>query len=140
MEEAVAQVHPDAAEKAIEFPAGLFGFPNAKHFLIVDIPGGGDIFKQMVALDQPDLAFTLVNPLAFFPDYAPDVPDEEVNELGASEPDQIIVMLIANVPKEVKEATANLKAPLLFNPHARKGRQVILTDERYTTRQRLFKV
>lgn len=127
-----------AAEKAFEFSPGLFGFPDVTHYVVTDIPGGGDLFKQMLAVDQPSLGFTLVYPYAFFPDYAPDIPDEELKELGIEQPEQAIVMAIVNVPAQFKDSTANLKAPVVFNPHTRKGRQVILTDDRYTTRQRLF--
>lgn len=125
-------------EKAFDFPMGLFGFPNVKRYVITDIPGGGDIFKQMVALEQPTLGFTLVYPYAFFPDYAPDIPDEDLREIGVESPEQAIVMTIANVPAQFKDATANLKAPVVFNPYTRKARQVIMQDDRYTTRHRLF--
>lgn len=127
-----------AADKAFEFAHGLFGFPAAKRFVITEIPGGGDTFKQMVALDEEGLSFTLVYPYAFFPDYAPDIPDADLEELGVTEPEQAIVMAIANVPAQFRESTANLRAPLVFNLASRKARQVILT-ETFATRQRLFK-
>lgn len=139
MKEAAPQKTVSVADKAFEFEAGLYGFPNNKQFLISEIPGGGDIFKQMTAVDQPDLGFTLVFPVAFFPDYVPDIPDEDVRDIGAENPEQVIIMAIASVPEQFKDATANLKAPLVFNPYTRKARQVILSDERYATRQRLFK-
>lgn len=130
-----------AEERAFEFDAGLFGFPSDKRFIIMDIPGGGDIFKQMVCLDRPEVGFTLVNPFAFYADYTPEIPDEEAQEIGASSPEQLVLMTIAIVPeKQFKESTTNLKAPLIFNPHTRKARQVILADERYSTRHRLFQV
>lgn len=125
-------------EKAFEFSPGLYGFPDVKRYLVTDVPGGGDIFKLLVALDQPDLGFTLVHPNAFFPDYVPDIPDDEVRDLGGAGPDDMLVMCIANVPSQFKDSTANLKAPLVFNPHTRKARQVILADDRYSTRHRLF--
>lgn len=140
MEEAVSQKTLSVADKAFEFGAGLYGFPSNKQFVVSEIPGGGDIFKQMIAVDQPDLGFTLVFPVAFFPDYAPDIPDEDIRDIGAQDPEQVIIMAIATVPEQFKDATANLKAPLIFNPYTRKARQVILADERYATRQRLFKV
>ncbi|MFZ5815815.1 MAG: flagellar assembly protein FliW [Bacillota bacterium] len=140
MSEIPAERQAEAEEKVFEFPAGLFGFPTVKRYIVEEIPGGGDIFKQLVALDDPDLAFTLVFPFPLFPEYAPDIPDEELREVGAESTEQILLYAIANVPQQFKEATANLRAPLIFNPFTRKGRQLILTDDRYTTRERLFKV
>lgn len=138
MAEQVAQPALSAEDRAFEFTAGVYGFPSAKRYVISEIPGGGDIFKQLIALDQPDLGFTLVYPFAFFPDYAPEIPDEEVREIGADAPEQVVLMAIANVPAQFKDSTANLKAPVIFNPLTRKARQVILSDERYATRHRLF--
>ncbi|MGE5672743.1 MAG: flagellar assembly protein FliW [Mycobacterium leprae] len=140
MEEKTTTVTESQVEtKAFEFPSGIFGFPMVKRYVIAEVPGGGDIFKQMIALDQPDLGFTLVSPFAFFPDYAPDIPDEELAELEPADGSQVILMAIATVPENIKEATANLRAPVLFNPFTRKGRQVILADDRYPTRARLVK-
>lgn len=132
----VAQVE----EKAFEFTAGIYGFPSLKRFLVANIPGGGDVFKQMVSLESPEVGFTLVFPFAFFPKYEPDIPDEEMEEIGASAPDQVILMAIANIPVEFKQATANLRAPIVFNPHTQQARQVILSDERHSVSQRLFKL
>ncbi len=139
MDEVVSQPTLKTEDRAFEFSAGLFGFPTEKRFVIADIPGGGDIFKQMVSLDSPDVGFTLVYPFAFFPEYAPDIPDAEIKEIGADGPDQLVLMAIANVPSDFKATTANLKAPVIFNPYTRKARQVILTDEQYATRHQLFK-
>ncbi|HWI65848.1 MAG TPA: flagellar assembly protein FliW [Symbiobacteriaceae bacterium] len=126
-------------EKAFEFSPGLYGFPEIKRYVVSEVPGGGDIFRLMIAVDQPDLGFTLVYPFAFFPDYAPDIPDTEVKEVGGEKPEDLLIMCIANVPEQFRESTANLKAPILFNPFTLKARQVILSDDRYTTRHRLFK-
>ena len=127
-----------AAANVIEFETGMFGFPNARRFILGEVPGGGEIFKQLLAVEQPDLGFTLVMPNAFFPDYLPPISEEDLTALEAGNVEDVVIMVIANVPREVKESTANLRAPLMFNPYTRKARQVILSDERYTTRQRLF--
>lgn len=134
----VVPVGSQTEAKAFEFSPGLFGFPDVKHYVVTDVAGGADLFKLMLAVDRPDLGFTLVYPFAFFGDYTPDIPEADIRELGAERPDDILIMVIANVPEKFQEATANLKAPLLFNPFTRKARQVILTDERYSTRHRLF--
>ena len=134
-----AAAGPSVEEKAFEFTPGMYGFPDVKSFVVADIPGGGDLIKSMVALDRPGVGFTLVFPFAFFSDYAPDIPDEDIRDLGAEKPEDVLVMVIANVPDRFKDTTVNLKAPIVFNPHTRKARQVILQDDRYSTRHRLFK-
>lgn len=125
-------------DKVFEFPAGLYGFPALKRFLVVDIPGAGDVLKQLVSADDPAIGFTLVYPFAFFPRYSPDIPPEELAAVGAQSPEQVLLYAIATVPEDFRQATANLRAPLLFNPFSRKGRQVILDDDRYGIRAPLF--
>lgn len=129
-----------AEEKVFQFPAGLFGFPSVKRFMVAEIPGGGDLFKQLIAVDEPDLAFTIVYPFPLFPQYAPDIGEEDLREIGAESDEQVMLYVIGNVPQDFKQTTANLRAPLIFNPYTRLARQVILSDDRYTTRERLFKV
>jgi len=126
-------------EKVFEFPTGLYGFPQIKHYVIADVEGGGDVFKRLIARDEPTVSFTLVYPFALFPKYNPDIPEDDLQAIGADSPEQVLLYVIANVPAQFREATANLRAPLLFNPFTRKGRQVILTDDRHQTRERLFK-
>jgi flagellar assembly factor FliW len=140
MEDAVVQAHPEVAERAIEFRSGIYGFPGIRRYVISEIPGGGDVFKQLTALDQPDLGFTLVYPFPFFAEYKPQLTDDQLQEIEAEKPEDVILMVIANVPQEFKQSTVNLKAPILFNPVKQKGLQVILTDEQYTTREPLFKL
>jgi flagellar assembly factor FliW len=128
----------DAA--TFEFPVGLFGFPSLKRYVVEAIPGGGDVLKQLVSVDDPDIAFTIVFPFAFFPDYAPDIAEEALQSVEAESAEQVLLYVIANVPQQFQEATVNLRAPIIFNPFTRKARQVILADDRYKSRERLFKV
>jgi len=125
-------------EKVFEFPAGLYGFPDIKQYVVADVPGGGDVFKQLLAVDHPDVGFSLVYPFALFPDYNPDIPAEDLEAVGAQNAEQVLLYAIARVPAAFREATANLRAPLLFNPFTRLGRQIILADDRYHTRVPIF--
>jgi flagellar assembly factor FliW len=138
MELMEAAAESPVAEKAFEFSPGLYGFPDAKRFVVTDVAGGGDVFKVMLSLDQPGLGFTLVLPAAFFPEYAPDISEDDFRGVGATKPEDLVVMAIANVPEDFKQTTANLKAPLIFNPYTLRARQIILTDDRYSTRHRVF--
>lgn len=135
MVETQAPVQP----QEIQFPAGLFGFPGARRFHLVDIPGAEGVLRQLVAVDSEGLAFTVAYPFAFFPEYAPEIPVGELAEIGAESPDAVLLMAILNVPDKLQEATANLKAPVVMNTQTRQARQVILQDDRHPTRARLFR-
>lgn len=140
MGEVATEKNAAVEEKVFDFPAGLFGFPAVKRYIVGEIPGGGDLFKQLIAVEEPELAFTIVYPFALFPQYTPDIAEEDLREVGAASADEVMLYAIANVPQDFKQTTANLRAPLIFNPFTRKARQLILADDRFSTRERLFKV
>lgn len=124
----------------IQFPAGLFGFPDVHRFQLVDVQGSEGILRQLVATDSRiDLAFTVAYPFAFFPEYAPEIADAELAEIGATASDTILLMVILQVPAKLQETTANLKAPIVMNTRTHQARQVILSDDRYPTQARLFR-
>lgn len=136
MAETQAPVQP----QQLQFPSGLYGFPEVHRFQLVDVPGAEGILRQLVATDgQTDLAFTVAYPFAFFPEYAPEIPDEELAEIGSPALESILLMVILQVQAKLPETTANLKAPIVVNTKTLQARQVILSDERQPTKARLFR-
>ncbi|MDJ0866948.1 MAG: flagellar assembly protein FliW [Myxococcota bacterium] len=123
------RVEADAAE-VIEFP-GLPGFPGAQRFVLRQHDRGA-VLAWLVSLDDPDLAFVVVNPWHLVPDYAPAVAARELRLLDVESADELEVVVIATVADGT--ATLNLAAPLLIHPGSRRGVQVILDDDRYSTR------
>ncbi|OGS70655.1 MAG: hypothetical protein A2Y96_02960 [Firmicutes bacterium RBG_13_65_8] len=136
------QVEPfgeiEVPEQAIfNFPAGLPGFPSAHRFAFVRhqeyLP-----FIWMVALDEPDLAFVVVEPAAFFPKYKPRLSPEDADALGLSSHVRAVLYCIVTVPRDPREATVNLRAPVTLNLSRHLGRQAILASQDYQTREPLF--
>ncbi|MDP2872543.1 MAG: flagellar assembly protein FliW [Bacillota bacterium] len=122
-----------AQESVFGFANGLPGFPAARRFGLVarkqDSP-----FAWMVSLDQPDLAFVIVNPFELFPSYSPRLSPEDLHCLGLAEQGEAVLYAIVNVPDDPKEMTLNLRAPVALNPAQRVGRQAILAGQEYSTR------
>ena len=50
-----------AADRVLHFPEGLIGFPRARRFVILDHRPGSP-FKWMLCLEQPEVAFAVVEP------------------------------------------------------------------------------
>ncbi|MEW6243577.1 MAG: flagellar assembly protein FliW [Bacillota bacterium] len=120
-------------EDVLTFPDGLLGFPNSRRYIIIDV-GGSVAFKWMQSLDQPELAFIVVRPGYFRTDYNPHISDDDRKALQLDSQDEIACFAIVSVPRDPERMTANLRGPLVVNLSKRIGRQVVLTDERYTTR------
>ena len=111
------------------FPQGLYGFAAAREFALV--PSGRPGLYWLQSTVEPALAFLLADPFAPFPDYAPEVPDAELAALGdglAPHPSHVGVFAVVTLG-EGGAATANLRAPLVLDVHARRGRQVVLPGE-----------
>lgn len=111
----------------ITFPAGLIGFPAAKRFAIVEWGGDDSPFRLLRSLDDEALAFVVVPPELFFPDYEPEL------EVG----DDDVVLVIVTVPDRAQDATANLLGPIVINTRTGAASQAVLAPERWPSRRRL---
>jgi flagellar assembly factor FliW len=119
----------------ITFPAGLFGFERIKEYILLDAER--QPFYWLQALEVEKLAFILINPFLFRPDYELDVDDGELREIGLSLPQMALTFSIVTIPAE-GPMTANLQGPLIINRESRQGRQVILTDPRWQTKHNIM--
>lgn len=121
----------------IELPAGLIGFPELKRYVMLNHDEDSP-FKWLQSLDDGAIAFVLINPLLFKPDYSVEVNEAEVADLSIASESDAVISVIVTMPSDPNKMTANLKAPLIFNLKNRKGRQVILNNPQYTTRHNIM--
>jgi flagellar assembly factor FliW len=105
----------------------LPGFPDQRRFALVQLDEDG-VLCQLRSLDDPSLRFLVVTPVAFFPDYAPEVGDDVVADLQIESADDVIVLLVLNAGESLATTTANLMAPVVVNTVTRRASQVILDD------------
>lgn len=125
-------------EDVITFSDGLIGFPESKRFVVVnarpDTP-----FRWLQSLDEPTLAFLVVEPAAYVPDYQPELSQGSFEQLGLSEDAPKIVFTTAAIPQgKPYEMTINLMAPIVVNPLTNKASQVVLEDAAYTMKHPVF--
>ena len=119
--------------EVIEMPNGVIGFPELKKYVLLDHDKDSP-FKWFQSLDDGTIAFVLINPLLFKPDYAVEVTETEVADLDLKSEEDAVVSSIITMPGKVDGMTANLKAPLVFNLKNKMGKQIILNSTEYTTR------
>ncbi len=111
----------------IEFVAPMPGFSDRQRFALVQLDDDG-VLCALRSLDDPDLRFLVVPPMAFFPDYAPVVGDDVVRELKIDSVDDVLMLVVLNAGASLETTTANLAAPVLVNLITRQAKQVILDD------------
>ncbi len=122
---------------AITLPAGIIGFPELKQYVLLDHDQESP-FKWLQSLEDGAIAFVLINPLLFKPDYLVEVNEAEVADLAIDSEDEAVVSVVITMPSDPQKMTANLKAPVIFNLKNRRGRQVILNNSEYTTRHNIM--
>ena len=115
----------------ITFPYGLFGFEEIKDYVLLDAEQ--EPFYWLQSIEKKQIAFILINPFIFRKDYEVNAGSDELNELNIDSGEKALVFSIVTVPDE-GSVTANLQGPLVINRETKKGKQAVLTDQRWHTK------
>jgi flagellar assembly factor FliW len=127
-------------ENAVHFENGLPGFPGETQFVVLQNPEDRP-FAWMQSLKTPSLVFVVTGPFSLFPDYRPDVSDNDLAALGSPKEDEILLLSILKVlPVEPPEIHTNLKAPIVINLRTLRARQVILLNESMYSEKAVYRV
>lgn len=125
------------ADRVLTFEEGILGFEEMKRYALLDLFESED-FVALQSLDEASVAFILVRPWTFFPEYQIQIPDEELSGIGITEEEQLLLFNVVTISETLHDATANLLAPVVVNIDKRLGKQYVLREESYTTRHRIF--
>ncbi|MEF3168694.1 MAG: flagellar assembly protein FliW [Deltaproteobacteria bacterium] len=125
--------------KILTFTHGIPGFADKRRFIL--IPHGEESpFFWLQCLDDPDLAFPVLDPAVILSDYSFEIPDGIQEELGITRQEQVQVLVIVTVPREnPRKMTANLLGPVVLNVETMTGCQIVLDHTRYPLKYPLFK-
>jgi len=126
---------PDDA--ILRIPSGIIGFQHSSRYVILDHDRDAP-FKWLQSVDDADLAFVIMDPVLFKPDYRPALEAPDLAELGhPAEGDRILFVLLTVPAGDPNRITANLRAPVVVNEPTRVARQIVLRDD-LPTRYALF--
>jgi flagellar assembly factor FliW len=112
------------SDDLIQFPAGLMGMESARHWVLL-ADAENEALGWLQSTSQPELAFAVVSPRRFVPDYQVRVSRGELSPLELADVREAQVLAI--VGKNDRGITLNLKAPLVIK--RRLGRQVITNGD-----------
>ena len=115
----------------VTFPHGLFGFESLKDYVLLDAER--EPFYWLQSLDNEQVAFVLIDPFVFRPDYEANIDNEELKAIDIADPGSAIIFSIVTILPE-NPMTANLQGPLVINRDTRNGLQAVLTDPRWKTK------
>lgn len=116
--------------KIITMKKPILGFEKLTRFCLVEkeefLP-----FLWLQAIEDPHLAFIVVNPTVFFADYGIRVHSKEVADLGVQSPENVEVYVVVTVPENPAEMSVNLQGPILINSENNLGKQLVLVNSEY---------
>ncbi len=125
------------SEDIIIFPDGPLGFPDCTRFTFIDedraVP-----FRMLQSLDNPALAFVVIDPLVARSDFHFDVTVDDLKMIKTDSTDNLLVYCIVTMSRDIQEVTVNLQGPLVINPTQKLGHQFVLVETEYTTREKLL--
>jgi len=122
-------------EQIISVPYGIIGFPVEKRFVLLEHKKGSPFF-WFQSVDNPSLAFALMDPLLFKPDYEIEISPEDTVALELKDTlEGIQTLVIINISSgKGMEVTANLLGPIIINVQNRLAKQIVLYQHQYSHR------
>ncbi len=127
------EINPD---QILEFPNGVPGFEHERRFILVEKRSLGPIvFLQCI--DTPEVCFFTAPVTAIDPNYQLAMTPEDLRVIGwdldrqPNVSDELICLAVLAAPENGQWA-ANLLAPIIVNPHGRRGVQAVRCDSRYS--------
>ena len=120
-------------EKIIDFPKGLVGFEqNTRYTLVHEAAGNTPVSFTLQSLDDPTLAFQIVDPTTLGFHYELALTDAENGVLGNPAPENVAVMQVVFRKEESGNTSISpsLRAPLVINTKERVGLQKVMENLR----------
>jgi flagellar assembly factor FliW len=118
----------------IRIPGGLIGFPEHERFILLR-HNPESPFYWFQSVDQSDLAFVIVDPHVFKPDYRIPLNQSVLAMMNAGSDQEISTFVIVTIPRGNPQGmTANLLGPLVINTGSRLAKQLVLDDRQYSHR------
>ena len=121
----------------IKFPGGIPGFEKNMEYVIVRLPEF-EPFEWLVCTDGTRLRFAVINPMLFKPDYSPNIIKEQLEDLEIEKPEDILLYTIVTISENPAKSTANLVGPIIINKTKHIGKQIIIDDEKYSTKESII--
>lgn len=129
-----AETTPVAGQHAVLPPvlalrSPMPGLAGYQEFALSALDETGVLFAlRSEPADARPVRLFVVDPVAFFPDYAPTVDAEVLADLGAPA-DRTVLLVVVRPAQDGEPPTANLLAPLVVDPATGAAVQTVLTED-----------
>ena len=125
-------------EDVVTFIDGLIGFPDLRRFVLLSHKPESP-FRWLQSLEEAKIAFLVCDPAGFVQNYEPSISESTAQELGLMAETPRFMFTTANIPHgQPEEMTLNLAGPIVINAESRQAKQLVIEDEAYTIKHRVF--
>lgn len=113
----------------LRMPWGIIGFSHATRYVVLDHDRPAP-FKWLQSVDDPALAFVIMDPGDLACEYCIMLQQQDLAELELQAPSDAAVFVIVTVRgPDPGGITANLRGPIIVNERTRCAKQLILSDD-----------
>ena len=110
----------------VRLPTGLLGFEHIKDYVLLANPAEQP-FAWLQVKDNVSLAFIVIDPYIAVPEYKPNIPQLDIENLGVQNLDDALILNIVTVHGN-NRATMNLKGPIIINRRTHIGKQIVIAN------------
>jgi flagellar assembly factor FliW len=125
-------------DKLINMERPILGFEQLKQYCLIEIDDLAP-FLWLQSTEDANVAFLVMNPVTFFPDYRIEINSQEIAELEVADPGTVETYVILTVQKKSQDITANLQGPILINSRNNRGKQLVLVNSKYEVQHSISK-
>ncbi len=115
----------------ILFEHGLFGFESYKKFILIKFENNDGSPVCLQSISEAEIAFVMINPYNFMPDYNVSLTEADINDLKLSDTNALAIYNICVLQDDIPKSTANLRCPIVVNTENRLAKQIILDNSDY---------
>lgn len=122
--ESAGQSRTIEAEKIVTFPQGIPGFEKYTTYRVYNKEENEFQAYWLESCDDPEVTFTIVDPVQYGLGYTLELTDQERDLLQAEGAEELgIFMMLSKKVEGAPVLNANIAGPIVINPRTRRGLQ-----------------
>ncbi|QKS72355.1 flagellar assembly protein FliW [Paenalkalicoccus suaedae] len=122
-------------QDVVTFKQGLPSFETETTFVLLPFGEATSPFFILQSTKTVELAFIVMNPFTFFPDYSVELSDQTIESLEIEKDEDVTLFVMLTLKDSWADSTANLRGPIIVNHVNRTARQI--ANPAYTTKHEL---
>jgi flagellar assembly factor FliW len=124
-------------KEIINFKKGLPGFENLKKFILFTVEEN-EIFSILHSIEDSQVGIVVMSPFIVCKDYQFKLEKQQIKELNIKSEKDVLALVTVTLSSNIKNITANLRAPIVVNIKDKIGEQIIIEKEDYKIKYPIF--